>query len=329
MDVDLDTFLTEVYVTLDTWCAAHPSPRRRGPHPRMGDAEVLTVWLVGQWRGSSERGLVRYATTHLRPWFPVLLTPSAFNRRLRQLTGRVVALLHDLAATLKVWDDAYEIVDCMPVPVAQRVRGTRRRCFPAEQAAVGRGGVGRGFYYGVSLLLSVSARGVITGFVTAPAPMGERWLLGALLSWRADPTALPMDDAALPPAGHGRSRVGPVGDRLSPATAGPPIHGVYLADQGFRGQAWQQYWRTVLRATVWTHNQLPPPLVHWFHHARQVIETVIGHLTTTFHLRYPQARTAHGLITRIAGKCAALNLGILLNRRYDRPDLALRTVFPG
>lgn len=327
--MDLDTFLTEVYVTIDTWCAATPRPPQRGPHPRMSDAEVLTLALVGQWRGTSERGLLRYADAHLRPWFPVLLTPSAFNRRVRHLAARFAALMQELAALLTVWDDWYEIVDCVPVPVAQRTRGTRRRCFAPEQAAVGRGGVGKVFYYGVSMLLSVSASGVITGFVTAPANMEGRWLLGALLSWRADPMALPMDEAALPPVGHGRTRVGPVGDRLSPATAGTTTHGVYLADQGFRGREWQTYWHQVLAATVWTQDQVPEQTLHWFHHARQTIETVIGQLTETFHLKFPRARTPEGLMTRLAGKCAALNLGILLNRRHQRPDLALGTLFPG
>lgn len=329
MDVDLDTFLTEVYVDIDTWCTEHPTPARRGPHAHMSRSEVLTLWVIGQWRGNSERALIRYAATHLRPWFPRVLTASAFNRRVRQLADQIVAFMQHLAAQLKVWEDWYEILDGMPVPLAQATRGTRQRCFEPQEAGVGYGGVGKTYYYGVSLLVSVSASGVITGFVTAPANMSERWLAGALLTWREDPTALPMDEAALPPPGHGRTRVGPVGDRLGPVTAGQTTHGVYLADQGFRGADWQAYWQQVLHATVWTHDQLSSEMVHWFHHARQMVETVIGQLTDTFHIKFPRARTQQGLMTRLASKCAALNLGILLNRRHGRPDLAVGTLFPG
>jgi hypothetical protein len=323
MDVDLDTFLTEVYVAVDTWCVQHPLPPRRGPRERLSRSEVLTLELVGHWRGTSERGLLAYAATYLRPWFPRLLSPSAFNRRARQLTDQVIALMHDLALQLRIWEDAYEIVDGLPVPLAQRVRGQCRACFPDTAATVGRGGPGKVFFYGVSVLLSVSASGVITGFVMAPANMAERWLLEALLTWRADPSAVPLDGGALPAPGHGRSRLGPDGERIGPATAGVRLHDVYLADQGFAGAAW----REGLGATVWTHDQLPGELRHWFHHARQTVETVIAQLTETLHIKFPRARTVWGLLTRIAAKCAALNLGILLNRRYHRPDLALGTLF--
>jgi len=34
-------------------------------------------------------------------------------------------------------------------------------------------------------------------------------------------------------------------------------------------------------------------------------------------------------MTRIAAKCAALNLGILINQRLGRPALALGTLFTG
>lgn len=46
MDVDVDTFLTTVYVTVDDFCAAHPAPIRPGPKPVMSDSEVLTILLL-------------------------------------------------------------------------------------------------------------------------------------------------------------------------------------------------------------------------------------------------------------------------------------------
>ena len=110
-------------------------------------------------------------------------------------------------------------------------------------------------------------------------------------------------------------------------TAGVPVTDVYLADRGFAGADWRQAWDARYHATVITPDTLPPRARRWFHHARQGIETVNAVLTDVLHIRYPRARTEAGLITRLTSKCAALNLGILLNRHFTRPDLALGTLF--
>ncbi len=65
--MDLDTFLTTLYVLVDDWYKARIAPfmqRRKGAQQQMSDSEVLTVALAGQWRvgvpWQSERGVVRY-----------------------------------------------------------------------------------------------------------------------------------------------------------------------------------------------------------------------------------------------------------------------------
>ncbi len=331
MDVDLDTFLTTVYVAIAAWCATEPpaSPHP-GPHPKLSDAEVLTLMVVGTFRGHSERALLRWADTVLRPWFPVQLSQSAFNRRARVLAFAAARLLPALAVQLGVAQDTYEVVDTVPVPVAQRCRGDRRACFTEEETSVGRGGVGKAYYYGVSLLLSVAASGPITGLVVAPANVQERWPFSALLSWRDDPTAVPMTAAALASRNPWRKTyVGPTGYLTGPATVGATVCGTYLADRGFAGQVWHAHWREDLAAEVWTPDRVARPVRHWFHHARQVVETINGVLTDVLHLKFPHAHTYAGLITRIVTTCATVNLGILVNRHCGRPDLALGTLFPG
>ena len=59
---------------------------------------------------------------------------------------------------------------------------------------------------------------------------------------------------------------------------------------------------------------------------KQVVETINGHLGV-FGLHFPGARSKWGLLSRVAAKVAAMNLGILLNRLYGRPDLAVATLF--
>src|SRR5919204_5492967 len=84
--MDLDSFLVELYVTIDdAWQAQHrPAQPRPGRPPRLSASEVLTLALVAQWpRWRSERDFWRYARAHLRPLFPHLGSQSQFNRRVR------------------------------------------------------------------------------------------------------------------------------------------------------------------------------------------------------------------------------------------------------
>src|SRR5512140_2910979 len=124
MELDLDTFLTALYVNVDDLYQKFVQPKlpaAGGPPPKLSDSEVLCLGLAAQWRAGvpwrSERGFVRYALRHLRPYFPGMLSQSAFNRRLRRLWGAFIliqqALVAPLAQTFEV-----EIIDAMPVRVA-------------------------------------------------------------------------------------------------------------------------------------------------------------------------------------------------------------------
>ncbi|MHB8577320.1 MAG: hypothetical protein ACYDCQ_18565 [Dehalococcoidia bacterium] len=59
---------------------------------------------------------------------------------------------------------------------------------------------------------------------------------------------------------------------------------------------------------------------------RQIVETTNGHLKGELGLAYPRAHTVAGLRARLAAKLVTFNLGIVLNRRFQRPDLALATL---
>jgi hypothetical protein len=83
-----------------------------------------------------------------------------------------------------------------------------------------------------------------------------------------------------------------------------------LADSGFVGEEWLRHWAREYGAEV-----IPKPkgasqeLGRWFSSLRQVVETAFAHLCESFGLKYPGAHTKWGLITRIAAKLAAYNLG--------------------
>lgn len=174
MDTAFDTFLVAVSTQIDTLLQTELLlPPHPGAPPRMADSEVLTLLLIGQWRGSSERALLRWAQAHLHTYFPVVLSQSAFNRRVRRLGPVCVQLLLRLAALLGAAASPYQVVDTTAVPLARQCRGARHRLV-ADEAAVGRGGSDHQFFSGTSLLLGVAADGPITGFGQHPGPLVAR-----------------------------------------------------------------------------------------------------------------------------------------------------------
>ena len=341
-DLDLDTFLTAVYCVVDDLYRAHCAarkPRRPGRRPELSDSEVLTLALLAQWwPDNSERAFAGYAADHWRPYFPRLLDPSALNRRVRDLTG-VLALLGPLIAAraraeLGLAPSPYEVVDGAPVPLMQRCRGERHRVFAAE-AAIGRGGPQKDWFYGLKELLVADEQGFLTGFVLGPANTDERLLLEALLRWRHDPRApLPTGpelERLLGPThgrgGHRQGPTGPVGPRLG---AGRPWWVPLLADLGYRGEPWHAHWADDLATVVLTKRTVGERvgrvgdrgLVRAFNGARQLIERAVGRLEGQFHLPFPRARSLAGLWARLGAKLAAANVLAYLNRRCGRPPEA-------
>lgn len=328
MDLDLETFLTTLYVRVDDLYqqVVRPEmPPRRGPAPRLSDSEVLCLGLAAQWRSGvpwkSERGFGRYAFKYLQPLFPGLTTQSAFNRRLRRLWGGFILLQQAVAQELGTAQD-FEVMDCVPVPVARGARSFHPGWL-ADIARIGKGGNDR-YFYGLHLLLLASASGVATGWVLAAGNIQDRWLAEGLFSARAGCPQL--SGPALP--GQTARRLKAPTDWMGPIQGcGQQLSRPVVADKGFAADDWRQHWAEAYAAQVVTPPEAAPPAVQrWFSGLRQVIETVFAHLDGSFGLKYPGAHTTWGLLTRVSAKLAAYNLGIWLNRFWGRPDFAFPTL---
>jgi hypothetical protein len=327
MELDLDTFLTAVYCVVDDLYRgefAPAKPRRPGHRAELSDSEVLALMAQAQWQPRrAERPFVAYAARHWRAYFPRLLSPSAFNRRARDLAGVLCALGPRVAARLAALAGpaAYEALDGVPVPLMRRCRGSRHRLF-ADEAGIGRGGSDKEWYYGVELVAAVDPHGAITGFVLIPASTEERWGADALLRWRSDPEGPPptAEDLApfLGPAhrrrGHRLGPTGPIGARPG---AGAPADAPYLSDRGLRGDAWQRHWADHYGATVLAGAS------RRMRGLRQVVESAFNALTDTLGLKLPRARSSWGLLARVGAKVTAYNLALLLNHLFDRPTFSL------
>jgi hypothetical protein len=327
MELDLETFLTTLYVITDDLYVKFVLPKlpaTGGPPPQLSDSEVLCLGLAAQWRSGvpwkTERGLVRYALKHLRSFFPGMTSQSAFNRRLRRLWGAYILIQQAIAEQLWSGDDC-EIMDCAPVPVARGARSFHPGWL-ADIARIGKGGNDR-YFFGLHLLAVVSSSGVITGWTLAAGNIQDRWLAELLLSSRAGQPQLAGPDNA-----DGSQRLEPPIDWMGPTQSCGTLRNCPLvADLGYRGDDWFRHWLDDYRTAVLTppENERHSARV-WFSSLRQAIETAFSHLCDNFGLHFPQAHTTWGLVTRIAAKIAAYNVGISMNRLCGRQDLALGTL---
>ena len=99
--VDVDTFLTTLYVMVDDFCHSQPPRRRPGPDASLSESEVITLAIFARWsRFASERDFYRYATGHLTDAFPTLPERSQFNRLLRSCTELIEGFSLHLASLL-------------------------------------------------------------------------------------------------------------------------------------------------------------------------------------------------------------------------------------
>ena len=99
--VDIDTFLTILYVMIDDFCKSHlPPVKRPGPKASLSRSEVITLAIFGQWyRFRGQRDFYRYAQEKLRPAFPTLPNRSQFNRLVRNHHDDLVAFFLYLVET--------------------------------------------------------------------------------------------------------------------------------------------------------------------------------------------------------------------------------------
>ena len=106
-----------------------PARRPGGHHPGFSAA---------QWpRFRSERDFWRFASSHLREYFPDLCSQGQFNRRVRALEPELRSLQRSVAERLSDPSAVYHVMDTTLIPAIVRVRASRKGLF-CGQATFGR-----------------------------------------------------------------------------------------------------------------------------------------------------------------------------------------------
>jgi len=300
--VDVDTFLTTLYVMVDDFCKTSLPPETHpGPEAALSRSETVTLAIFGQWQGfGSERGFYRYAQRHLRPAFPQLPTREQFNRQVRQHYAALVACFLYLGRLLAAQHCLYEALDSSGLPT----RDAKRRGAGWLPGLADIGWSNRlGWYEGFHLLLAVNPVGVITGFGFGPASTKDQPLAETFFALRRQP-------------------------HPGLASVGAPARGPYVVDKGFEGQANQRAWWRSYGAQVIcppkrnSKTPWPKRLRRWLAGVRQIVETVYEKLHHTFRLDRERPHELSGFQARLAAKIALHNFCIWLNEQLGRPRLA-------
>jgi hypothetical protein len=179
--VDLSTFIIAVFCLIDDRLKGHRI-RQRGPSPKLSDAEVLTVEIVGEFLGmDTDEGIRLFFERHYGGWFPALggVHRTTFARQAANL-WKVKERLWQELLLLAPHNPSFALVDSMPLPACLFARAYRCRRFRGE-AAFGKDTLLRQTFCGFRVHMRVCWPGLITRFSVAPANAHELSVVPELL----------------------------------------------------------------------------------------------------------------------------------------------------
>lgn len=292
MITDFEDFCLYVYVVVDDlWPRIAAQYRRPGPAPACSDSELITMVLVGEWRGwDLETDLVANWTEH-RDLFPVLPERSRLNRRRRQLAGAINELRRAVLSLLDLARDRQAAIDSLPVPVlhfhlvpSSPAVGTWR----SFGATFGKVSSKKQTIFGYKLHLLVTLSGVILDFELVPANVHDLAVGEELL------------------AEHWELEV--LGDKAFISAA---LAAWLWAERGLRLLTVPRQNQRVQRSAAYAALH-----ARW----RQIVETVNNQLSEQLQIEENHAKTFEGLCARLYGKLTAHTLNVYLNRLLGNPD---------
>ncbi len=115
--MDLRTFIVSVLCLIDDRLKER-CIRSRGPAPKLSDAEVITIEIVGEFLGiDTDKAIHLFFRRHYGEWFPTLgeVHRTTFARQAANLWKIKEELWQELLL-LAPHDPTFALVDSMPLP---------------------------------------------------------------------------------------------------------------------------------------------------------------------------------------------------------------------
>ncbi len=294
MNPDLDTLVTALYVRIDDLLASNPhwAPQRPvvGIAPRLSDAELVTLAVLSALSGfDSEARFIRYATAHLKPWFPYLPQRSGCNKRLRRSGELMKHVLGALARDCPSFHDDVWLVDSTPVECG-RSRDTVQRSDLVGWAAYGYSASHSRWFWGLRLHLITTPSGLPVAYALTGAKTDER-------------------DTCL--------------DMIAHADIARPGQ-TLVADKGYRRAGFEDELNAAGIELIGPATKTEParPAQRFLKPLRQIIESVNWTLKSQLSLERHRGRTRQGVAARILQRLLALTAAIWHNQTTHQPGPA-------
>jgi len=290
-----EDYITEVYCLIDDMLKkSGKSLRSRGPRPKLSDAEVITMEIVGESREMDcDKTIHRYFRDHWQYLFPRLGERTTFLRQAANLWKVKEEIRERLLKTLLPDGSQISIADGFPMPVCNFRRAHFAKAFKGN-ASYGYCAAKAMTYYGLKGHLLIDLSGVIVGCSVASANVDEREML------------LEMHSHA------GRDILGDKG-YICRETIKEELNSLGIT------------LHTPLRDNM--KDNRPAKMVRTQSNKRRLIETVIGQLTERFRIEKVRARDLWHLTVRIGRKLLAHTINCFINQKYGNPILQFEQIF--
>jgi hypothetical protein len=141
---DTEEFIIAVFCCVDDFFGQITQKhqiRTRGFAPSLSDSEVLTMEIVGEFRGLdggaegnsfAGRHIWQYFRDHWLKLFPSMTSRSTFVRQAANLWSYKQQLQQRLAKDLGAFQDSIHLIDGIPIPLCCFSRANQCRLFPPE-----------------------------------------------------------------------------------------------------------------------------------------------------------------------------------------------------
>lgn len=258
--------------------------RQSGPPPVFSDSEVITVALIidTYFHGNEELGLSFLRQYHSE-LFPQLPSNGHFNER----RTRLGPLIEQIRCWLTVQEglltttDPVRLIDSAPIFVATYGRGGDNQTLTGHE------------YFGVASSHGAKVFGLRLDITTSHDQVIDQWMLAP---------ASYQDSTTMPALVEDQNDLLLIGDgAYHNPTVEPVLHHNHQIDvlapprQDSRLYAWS-------KAAIQTVARF-----------RRPIESAFSVLATVFNIEHPQARSLHGLVSRIATRILAYTCSFVMN----------------
>jgi len=288
--MSIDHFIITVFCLIDEEMEKNfggVSLRRCGPRPILGDSEVITMEIVGEFLGKdADKTIWEYFKSHWSHFFPKIPDRTTFVRQGANLHMIKRLLQEKIANQLGAFNDLLHMVDGLPMPICKFSRAHFSRIFK-EDAAYGYCATKKERYYGFKGHIVISSIGVIAAATCTASNIDERDVCPELVE---------------------------------------KIRGQLLGDKGYiRPELKKDLEKQGINLQTPLRNNMlderPKSFVRWMLGARRLIETVIGQLTDRFHIERIRARDLWHHCARFWRKLLAHTVCILLSLRKGQKPL--------